>query len=282
MLSQISRDFATAPESTIISFLIHFLRDRHVTRTRYFCFLLILLSLSFSIACNKSDAPSAQASTHSQTKATPIDPATTATIQGIVNFEGTAPPAKPIDMSNDPGCKGQAASEQVMVDDGHLANVLVYVKDGLGNRAFDPPQQVVNIKQEGCRYVPHMAAVMTGQPVRFQDNDQTLHNIHPMPKQNREWNQSQMPNSQPLDKVFSNPELMIPVKCNQHPWMRMYLSVIGNPFFAVTNKDGKFSLQGLPPGTYTIAAVQEKYGEKTQTITVGAKDDKTADFTFKE
>ena len=176
-----------------------------MTRTRYFCCLLILLGLSLSIACNKSDTPAAPASDHSQTKATPIDPATTATIQGIVNFEGTAPAAKAIDMSNDPGCKGQAASEQVIVDDGHLANVLVYVKDGLGNRAFDPPQQVVNIKQEGCRYVPHIAAVRTGQPVRFQDNDQTLHNIHPMPKQNREWNQSQMPNSQPLDKVFSNP-----------------------------------------------------------------------------
>jgi hypothetical protein len=253
-----------------------------VTRTGYFCFLLILLGLSFSIACNKSDAPAAPASDHTQTKATPIDPATTATINGTVNFEGTAPPAKPIDMSNDPGCKGQAASEQVVVDGGHLANVLVYVKDGLGGRSFDPPRQAVAIKQEGCRYVPHVAAVMTGQPVRFEDDDQTLHNIHPMPKQNREWNQSQMPNSQPLDKVFSNPELMIPIKCNQHPWMRMYLNVIGNPFFAVTDKDGKFSLQGLPPGTYTIAAVQEKYGEKTQSITVSAKNDKTTDFTFKE
>ena len=169
-----------------------------------------------------------------------------------------------------------------MVDEGHLANVLVYVKDGLANRSFDPPQQRVTIKQEGCRYVPHVVAVMTGQPVRFEDADQTLHNIHPMPKQNREWNQSQMPNSQPLDKTFSTPELMIPVKCNQHPWMRMYLNVIGNPFFAVTGKDGKFSLPGLPPGTYTIAAVQEKYGEKTQTITVGAKEEKSVWFSYQE
>jgi uncharacterized protein (DUF2141 family) len=64
--------------------------------------------------------------------------------------------------------------------------------------------------------------------------------------------------------------------------MRMYLSVIGNPFFAVTGVDGKFSLQGLPPGTYTIAAVQEKYGEKTQTVTVGAKEDKTIGFSYQE
>lgn len=249
-------------------------------RKGYCSFLLIILGLSFSIGCKKSNAPQVQAANNAQPKATPIDPATTATITGTITFEGTPPRPKPIDMSNDPGCKGQAASEQVVVDDGHLANVLVYVKDGLGNRSFDPPQQSVNIKQEGCRYVPHVAAVMTGQPVKFEDDDQTLHNIHPMPKQNREWNQSQMPNSQPLDKTFTSPELMIPVKCNQHPWMHMYLSVIANPFFAVTANDGKFRLQGLPPGTYTIAAVHEKYGEKTQTITVGAKEDKSVSFSY--
>lgn len=251
-------------------------------RKRYCSFLLILLGLSLLVGCNKSSAPQVQAASRSQPRATPIDPATAATVTGTVTFDGTPPRAKPIDMSNDPGCKGSASSEQVMVDDGHLANVLVYVKDGLGNRTFDPPQQVVTIKQEGCQYVPHMVAVMTGQPVRFEDTDQTLHNIHSMSKNNSEWNQSQMPNSQPLDKTFSSPELMIPIKCNQHPWMYMYLSVISNPFFAVTGKDGKFSLRGLPPGTYTIAAVQEKYGEQTQTITVGAKEDKNVSFSYQE
>jgi plastocyanin len=253
-----------------------------VIRKCYCHFLLVTLFFSFSLGCSKGNSPQAQAADNSRPKAAPIDPATTATITGTITFEGTPPKPKAIDMSNDPGCKGQATSEQVVVDDGHLANVLVYVKDGLGNRTFDPPQQSVTIKQEGCRYVPHMAAVMTGQPVRFEDADPTLHNIHPMPKQNREWNQSQMPNSGPLDKTFSTAEMMIPIKCNQHPWMHMYLSVISNPFFAVTGKDGKFTLQGLPPGTYTVAAVQEKYGEKTQTITVGAKDDKNISFSYQE
>jgi plastocyanin len=253
-----------------------------VIRKGYCSFLLILLGLSFSIGCNKGNAPQVQAVNHTAPKATLIDPATVATITGTVDFAGIPPKPKPIDMSNDPGCKGNAAPEQVVVDDGHLANVLVYVKDGLGNRSFNPPQQSVTIKQEGCRYVPHMVAVMTGQPVRFEDADQTLHNIHSMSKHNSEWNQSQMPNSQPLDKTFNAPELMIPIKCNQHPWMHMYLSVIANPFFAVTGKDGRFSLPGLPPGTYTIAAVQEKYGEKTQTITVGPKDDKSIAFSYQE
>jgi plastocyanin len=209
-----------------------------------------------------------------------VDPATAATISGTVTFDGTPPPPRPVDMSNDPGCKGQNESEQIVADGGHLANVLVYVKSGLVPGAYDPPKQALSIKQEGCRYVPHVAAVMVGQPVQFEDDDQTLHNIHPTPKNNPEWNQSQMPNTRPLEKAFAKPELMMPIKCDQHPWMHMYLSVFSNPYFVITGKDGKFTLPNLPPGTYTIGAVQEKLGEKTQTVTVGPTDRKTLNFSY--
>ena len=248
---------------------------------KVYCSILIVLVVLSITACNSHAAGSTESSAAaSQPKAAPVDPATAASITGIINFDGTPPKARAIDMSNDPGCKGQTESEQVVVDDGHMANVLVYVKGGLPAGSYDPPKQSVSIRQEGCRYVPHMAAVMVGQPVNFVDDDQTLHNIHPMPKNNPQWNQSQMPNSQPLEKTFDHPELMIPIKCNQHPWMQMYLSVLSSPYFAVTGKDGKFTLAGLPPGTYTIAAVQEKYGEKTQTISIGPKEDKNLSFSY--
>ena len=222
---------------------------------------LILFVLGMS-ACNKPSAPQSQVSNPPRSQPAPVDSAKVASISGTVSFHGVAPKPVKIDMSNDPACQGDNRSEQVVADDGHLANVLIYVKDGLGTRAFDAPKQALIVKQRGCRYAPHVAAVMVGQPVDFVDDDQTLHNIHPSPKNNPEWNQSQMPNSAPIDKTFRNPEIMMPVKCNQHPWMKMYLSVIGNPYFTVTGKDGKFSLTGLPPGTYTIAAVHEKYGEQ--------------------
>ena len=250
-----------------------------MSRKIYCSSLIVLLGL-FLTACKNHSSEDNHPSTLKLPRAAPVDPATAANISGTVSFNGDPPRVHAIDMSNDPGCKGQTESEQVVVDDGHLANVLVYVKQGLPDAAYDPSQQTLSIKQESCRYVPHMAAVMVGQPVQFEDDDQTLHNIHPMPKNNPEWNQSQMPHSQPLEKTFSQPEVMIPVKCNQHPWMHMYLNVIANPYFTITGKDGKFTLQGLPPGTYTIAAVQEKYGEKTQTVTVGAKEDKNVNFSY--
>ena len=70
---------------------------------------------------------------------------------------------------------------------------------------------------------------------------------------------------------------MLPVKCNQHPWMKMYVNVVKTPFFAVTGEDGKYEIKGLPPGDYTLAFVQEKLGEQTQKVTVAAKDSKTVD-----
>src|SRR5439155_736423 len=88
--------------------------------------------------------------------------------------------------------------------------------------------------------------------------DPATHNIHPTPKDNREWNESQPPNAAPIQKSFAREEIMLPVKCNQHPWMKMYISVVKSPFHAVTGTDGKYEIKGLPPGDYTLAFVHEK------------------------
>ena len=94
------------------------------------------------------------------------------------------------------------------------------------------------------------------------------------------WNESQYPGGQAIEKTFTKPELMLPIQCNNHPWMKMYVNVSKHPFFAVTDADGKFTITGLPPGTYTLAALHEKMGEKTIQMTVSAKDNKTTDFKF--
>jgi plastocyanin len=184
-------------------------------------------------------------------------------------------------MSQDPACKGMNEAENVVVDGGNLANVFVYVKDGLGSRTFDVPTTPAVLDQSGCKYHPHVLGVMAGQTVQIKNDDQTTHNIHPTPKDNREWNESQPPSSPAIEKNFAREEIMLPVKCNQHPWMKMYISVVKSPFYAVTDKSGKYEIKGLPPGDYTIAFVQEKLGEQDQKVTVAAKDSKVVDQTFK-
>ncbi len=249
--------------------------------------LICLASLLLLGACSKKENTE-QSSNASEEKAatpapaaTPIDPATVATVSGTVKYDGTAPKPAKIDMSQDAACKGDNMAETMVVDSGKVANVFVYVKDGLGDRTFDVPKDAVTIDQKGCQYHPHVLGVMTGQNVEIKNDDQTTHNIHPTPKDNREWNESQPPSAAPIDKSFAREEIMLPVKCNQHPWMKMYINVVKNPFYAVTDKDGKYEIKGLPPGTYTLAFVQEKLGEQTQQVTVAPKDSKTVDQTLK-
>ncbi len=243
-----------------------------------------LLGLLLLVGCGKKETAEEQPAAPSPAAtpaATPIDPATAATVSGTVKFEGAAPKPAKIDMSQDPNCQGGNVAENVVVSDGHLQNVFIYVKEGLGSRAFDVPKDAVTLNQTGCKYHPHVLGVMAGQTIKIVNGDPTTHNIHPTPKDNREWNESQAPKAAPLEKSFAREEVMLPVKCNQHPWMRMFVNVVKNPFYAVTGPDGKFEIKGLPPGDYTLAFVHEKLGEQDQKVTLAAKDAKTVDATFK-
>jgi len=216
---------------------------------------------------------------------TPAALSSGAILRGTVKFEGTVPKAKPISMAADPGCAKQHPTpvfgQEVMTDSkGDLQNVVVFVSDGLGDRAFDPPSQPVEMKQKGCMYEPHVLALQANQPVEVTNDDPTTHNIHPLPANNREWNKAEIPGSK-IEETFPRPEIAIPVKCNVHPWMKGYVAVFKHPFFAVTGKDGSFALSNLPPGTYTIQAWHEKLGTSTQKITIGANENRNIDFVFK-
>ena len=240
--------------------------------------LILLLLLA---GCSKNQ--SLNSSGPHKTTAAAIDPATASTISGVVSFEGTPPQPQPIDMSQDPACViGKVppnVGEAYSINHGQLQNVYVYIKDGLGDYSY-PPALPEILDQKGCRYIPHVLGLMVGQKLQVLNSDPALHNVHAMPKENEGWNESQYPQGKPIDKSFSKPELMLPIQCNNHPWMKMYVNVSSHPFFAVTDADGKFTISGLPPGTYTLAALHEKMGEKTMKITVGAKEQKSADFQF--
>jgi plastocyanin len=246
--------------------------------------LFALIAVFVLAGCGKKESAEEQPAAANPAASAPaaaIDPATAATVAGTVKFDGPAPKAAKIDMSQDANCKGSNTAENVVVADGDLANVFVYVKEGLGNRTFASPSEPVVLDQSGCKYHPHVLGVMAGQTVKIQNSDPTTHNIHPTPKDNREWNESQAPQAPALDKTFAREEIMLPVKCNQHPWMRMFISVTKSPFYAVTGPNGKYEIKGLPPGDYTLAFVHEKLGEQDLKVTLGAKESKTVDVSFK-
>jgi hypothetical protein len=121
---------------------------------------------------------------------------------------------------------------------------------------------------------------MVNQPMKITNSDPVAHNIHPMAKVNNEWNKSQPPGAAPLDAKWDKKE-MIAVKCNIHPWMHGYFAVIDNPYYGVSDANGKFTIKDLPAGKYTLTAWQESWGTTTQDVTVTGNETKTVDFTFK-
>ena len=259
---------------------------------RLLVLMLAAAMLSLMLACGGGDdddvAEDEGAAT--ETAGTPYKPSgNEGSITGAISFTGEAPAPKPISMDADAACaqsNPNPQTEDVVVKDGKLANVFVYIKDGkttegksIAGFSFEVPATEVVLDQKGCRYIPHVLGMMAGQKLKVLNSDPTAHNVHPSPKSNKEWNQSQPAGAQPIIQTFTRAEVVVPVKCNQHPWMKANIGVLKHPLYAVSGENGAFEIKNVPPGTYTVATWHERFGEKTQSVTVGAKEIKTQDFT---
>ncbi|HEV3219385.1 MAG TPA: carboxypeptidase regulatory-like domain-containing protein [Candidatus Acidoferrales bacterium] len=256
-------------------------------KLRYSAYLLIVAGLAFAlVSCGKNQQTEQPAGGGAAQGGQAVDASTAGTVTGTIKLDGAAPVMKTINMSAEAYCVSQHASspakdESVVTGPGGtLANSVVYIQDDMSKYSFTAPADPAKIDQKGCQYHPHVVGMMAGQTLQVTNSDNTTHNIHPVPKDNREWNQSQPPSAAPLMEVFARPENAIPVKCNVHPWMKSYIFVFKNPYFSVTGPDGKFSIGNLPPGTYTVVAWQEQYGTVTAQLTIGAKESKSVDLTF--
>lgn len=241
--------------------------------------------LLFAVGCGGGEeAATEEAAPSAAVEYVKVDPATAGSVSGTVTLEGKAPSNPRINMSAEPDCAGLHsgpvhAERAVVGDGGALANAFVWVKDGLEGK-FEVPGTSVALDQKGCIYQPHVVALQSGQVLSVTNSDPTTHNVHPLPRVNREWNRSQTADASAIERKFSRQEIMLPVKCNIHPWMRSYINVVDHPFFAVTGADGSFEIKGLPPGTYTIEAHHEAFDTQEMSVTVGASESKQADFTF--
>ena len=207
-----------------------------------------------------------------------------ATLTGTINVTGTVPRPRKIDTAADPVCSErirQLYTDDLIVHENNLQNAFVYVKsESLANYRFAMPESDAVLVQRDCQFAPHVLGMRTGQRLQVINADQTHHNVHPVPKANREWNQTHPPNAPPITKSFEHAEVLIPFKDNQHPWERAYVAVMDHPFFAVSDEFGKFEIRGLPAGTYTLVVWHQRLGEQQVEITVAPGESRNADFAF--
>lgn len=195
-------------------------------------------------------------------------------VKGTVKFSGKGPKPKRLRMDADPVCasahKEAAKAESFVVDaNGNLANVIVYLK-GVPYKG-KAPTVTATLDQSGCVYNPHVLGVQAGQAVKILNSDATMHNIHGLPKVNREFNFGMPKTLKEKTVVFEKAEDVFIVKCDVHPWMKSYTQVFDHPYFAVSATDGSFSISNVPDGNYEIVAWQEKFKKRTLSQKVSVK-----------
>jgi hypothetical protein len=239
-------------------------------------FVLALITLIATTACNPAETDI------DRIPQVPGDlPQLTATVTGRIIWEGAAPLAKRLPTSADPSCKNPGLlSEEYVVSDGGLENVMLYVSSGMEGKTFSAPKESVTLDQKGCQYVPHVLTIQTNQPLLITNSDETAHNIHAWAVINPSFNESQASKGQKTTKIFTKEEILLPLRCDVHNWMSAFIGVFAHPSHTVSRKGGAYELK-LPAGKYTITAHHETGGKQEAMMEVAENSTLNLNFTFK-
>ena len=226
---------------------------------KYTCILLVILMMSFA----------AQAGT----------------IKGTIVYEGPIPKLKPINMEADANCHAKHDTpvfpETIVLGEGRtMGNVFVHVKNA-PKKSYETPEEPVVISQKGCVYAPHVLGIMVDQTMKIMNEDGTLHNVHALCKKNKEFNMAMPGFRKVATKTFKEEEFMFLMKCDVHPWMQSWISVMTHPFFDTTGKEGTYEINDLPPGNYEIEVWHERLKTQTRKVKIAGKDDvQVENFTY--
>lgn len=193
-------------------------------------------------------------------------------VTGRVRLASKPPANALIRMGVDPMCSRANAGKRVMQEtvvtdkEGGLANVFVRVAGKFPQTPV--PSQPVVIDQRGCVYVPRVIGARVGQTLQVRNSDSLLHNVHSVSTRQNAFNIGQPIQGMTNDFRLKDEEVMLPIKCDVHRWMTTYVGVVQHPYFAVTDREGRFTIGDVPPGSYTLETWHEQYGTLTQPLRV--------------
>ncbi len=258
-------------------------REDYLMKLARLSFLVLTGGLLLLTGCGEGEAPSSESTPSPEsTPAVASEPIGSAMVTGMVHFDGVAPDSRRLRLDQDCSAlhDGPVMSNAVIVNDGMLKNVFVYVKEGLGDREFAPPSEPVLFDQSGCMYEPHVFGIQVGQTLKILNSDPFLHNINGQAEENRPFNFGMPNQGDERERTFRVPEVMLRIKCDVHPWMGAWAGVLTHPFFDVSGDDGQFSIEGLPAGDYVVEAWHEEFGTQTQSVTLTDGGTASLIFTF--
>ena len=262
----------------------HYFNQRHLARVSIGKTLVpafICLAVCFWMTSEPSDSHSAPETQQNDIVYFEVDAETSAVISGSITLSGKPPRRGSITLPQECGSHDRKIpSQSLIVNQGKLANALVFIKLGLENKSFRTPADEIVIDQRGCMYDPHVVGVQTHQAVAFLNSDDVLHNVRCKADENKDFNISMPNKGSRMTQVFERAEIAVHLKCNLHPWMGAYVGVFDHPYFSVTNEMGEFSIPNLPPGSYELSVWHETLGTLTQSIDVEAKAERVIDFVF--
>lgn len=234
---------------------------------------LVLTTALAAAACGKTNSGSS--GTGAKPTATKPAPKGSGVIQGVVKFAGAAPAPEPWGGAANADCRTlhDATIQLVKVQDGKLQDAFVYVKAGLPEGTYDVPETPVVVGQKGCEFEPRVFGVMAEQPIEFGNGDAFMHNV-----KSPEFNQGLATKGVKMQLKLNTEGVMVPVRCDVHPWMRAHAGVMSHPYFDVSKADGSYKIAGLVDGEYTVAIWHEKLGTSEQKVKVSGGAPATLDF----
>jgi len=235
-------------------------------------FTLAALAALVSAGCKDKPGDSGAGPKPAVTKPAPTG---SGVIQGTVKFVGAVPAPEPWGGAANADCRSlhPETIQLVRVQDGKLQDAFVYVKDGLPEGTYDTPEKVVTVDQKACEFEPRVLGVMADQPIEFGNSDAFMHNV-----KSPEFNQGLATRGIKMKLKLANEGVMVPIRCDVHPWMRAFAGVMSHPYFDVTKADGAFRLAGLVDGEYTVVAWHEKLGTREQKVKVAGGAPASVDF----
>ena len=154
---------------------------------------------------------------------------------------------------------------------------VVYMEDAPKAPAVVPGHVVLDQRDE--RFVPHVLAVTTGTVVDFPNSDRIFHNVFSLSK-TRPFDLGRYAAGRSKAVTFDRPGI-VRVFCDIHSHMNAFILVFNHPFFALTDMDGRYRIDNVPPGTYNLVAWNEGVSSGPQAVVVPEGGEAELDFALR-